>query len=193
MILNYVESFYALFLYFRSKGNSERRWLATARPSARVAGHGQAPAAAASHGQPPCRAGHPQPGLLQGAAGCCQSPLQGGGRPWPKPLAGAAASMRGRPRVWLAPTGATLASVGITRGHASGGGRPLQGRKGQPRGQVCRLQGPARCRPRAAAPVAGAASYADGMQRHRLRRGSGAEGARRGLGHPFEKRTILPL
>ncbi|RZS14632.1 hypothetical protein BHM03_00046348 [Ensete ventricosum] len=40
--LNRVESFYALLLCFRSKGNEERGWLAMARPFARVAGHGLA-------------------------------------------------------------------------------------------------------------------------------------------------------
>ncbi|RZS12710.1 hypothetical protein BHM03_00044183 [Ensete ventricosum] len=42
IILNRIESFYVLLLRFRSKDNKERGWLTTARPSGRVAGHGQA-------------------------------------------------------------------------------------------------------------------------------------------------------
>ncbi|RRT83359.1 hypothetical protein B296_00010194 [Ensete ventricosum] len=57
--------------------------------------HKAAKAARRRGGQPPCRADHPRPGRLHGAASCGQGPLQGGGRPWPKPLAGVVASMRG--------------------------------------------------------------------------------------------------
>ncbi|RWV81979.1 hypothetical protein GW17_00056558 [Ensete ventricosum] len=40
MRLHRVELFYAFLLRFRSEGNKERGWVATPRPSARVAGHG---------------------------------------------------------------------------------------------------------------------------------------------------------
>ncbi|RZR73018.1 hypothetical protein BHM03_00019171 [Ensete ventricosum] len=56
MILNRVESFYVLLLCFHSKDNKERGWPATTRPSARVAGNGQAP----------CRGGQPWPTRMQG-------------------------------------------------------------------------------------------------------------------------------
>ncbi|RWW68503.1 hypothetical protein BHE74_00023969 [Ensete ventricosum] len=46
----------------------------------------------------PCAANHPQPGRLQGAAGCSQGPLQRGDRPRPKPLAGVAPSSAGSAR-----------------------------------------------------------------------------------------------
>ncbi|RWW55594.1 hypothetical protein BHE74_00037756 [Ensete ventricosum] len=61
-----------------------------------------------------------RPSRLQGATGCDQGPLQGGGRPRPKPLVRAAASMRGHPRAWLAPAG-----IGNARDQATGGGCPL--------------------------------------------------------------------
>ncbi|RWW39244.1 hypothetical protein BHE74_00055443 [Ensete ventricosum] len=112
MRLNRVESFYAFLLHFYSEGNEEE-----GRPA-------------------PCRAGHPQPGQLQGSAGYSQGPLQGGDRPRPKPLAWPTTNRRGSPRAWLAPTG-----VGNTRGQVAGDGCPLQGRKGQPHDQGCRLRG----------------------------------------------------
>ncbi|RWV95620.1 hypothetical protein GW17_00041745 [Ensete ventricosum] len=82
-------------------------------------------------GQPPCRTDHPRLRRVQGAAGCVQGPLQGGDRP--KPLAGATASMCGRPRAWLAPVGAAPAGVGSAHGQAA------RGRVA--RGQGCRQQG----------------------------------------------------
>ncbi|RZS23249.1 hypothetical protein BHM03_00056143, partial [Ensete ventricosum] len=117
---------------------------------------------AANHGQPPCSTGHPWPDQLQGVAGCGHGPLQGGGRLRPKPLARAAASMRGRPRAWLAPAGAAPAGVGSARGQAARGSHPRLGSKG--RLPAARLQGaatrpglpPARATaPEGAAPVQG--------------------------------------
>ncbi|RWV81494.1 hypothetical protein GW17_00057082, partial [Ensete ventricosum] len=58
MRLNSVKSFYAFLLYFRSQQSEERGWLAIARPSARVANHGQA-----LYG-----GSHKRPGLLARAA-----------------------------------------------------------------------------------------------------------------------------
>ncbi|RWW10046.1 hypothetical protein GW17_00026431 [Ensete ventricosum] len=52
------------------------------------------------------------------------------------PLAGAAASMRCRPREIKSPNGVSNAC-----GQAARGGCPLHGRKGQPHGQGCRMQG----------------------------------------------------
>ncbi|RWW46475.1 hypothetical protein BHE74_00047595 [Ensete ventricosum] len=69
MRLHRVELFYAFLLRFRSEGNKERGWVATPRPSARVAGHGQAT----------CMGGQPWP-----------SHLQGGDRLWLRPLVGVA-------------------------------------------------------------------------------------------------------
>ncbi|RWW44831.1 hypothetical protein BHE74_00049375 [Ensete ventricosum] len=84
--------------------------------------------------------------------------------------------MSGRTRAWLAPAG-----VGSARGQ---GGRSY-------RGSACARQHrlPARCRTRAAAPAVGATAHADDVQRRRWR----SEGKGRGLGHPFEKRMIIPL
>ncbi|RWW00733.1 hypothetical protein GW17_00036280 [Ensete ventricosum] len=87
--------------------------------------------------------------------------------------------MRGRPWEWLAPAGATPTGVGSAHGQATGGGCLLRGRKGQPHGQGCRSyrgsararrhRPPARCRPRATTPAAGAAAHVDSVQRCRLR------------------------
>ncbi|RZS28838.1 hypothetical protein BHM03_00062490 [Ensete ventricosum] len=89
-------------------------------------------------------------------------------------------------------------------GQATGGGCPLQGCKGQPRGQGCCLQGrplagvaaskgsartrrclqPTRWRSKAVAPVVRAAAHADSVQRRHLRRAATTAttqmGARRG-------------
>ncbi|RRT35477.1 hypothetical protein B296_00039080 [Ensete ventricosum] len=94
---------------------------------------------AASYGQPPCKDDHPRPGRLQWAIGCDQGPLQGGDRPRPKPLVGAAVSMHGYPQAWLAPAGAVPAGVGSARDQVIRGGCPLRGRKGQPQGLGCHL------------------------------------------------------
>ncbi|RRT38333.1 hypothetical protein B296_00040083, partial [Ensete ventricosum] len=65
------------------------------------------------------------------------------------------------------------------RGHAAGGGCPLQGRKGG--------RQPVRCFLKAAAPAVGATAHSDGVQRCYLRRAAAVQmGARRGLGHPFK-------
>ncbi|RZR93166.1 hypothetical protein BHM03_00021609 [Ensete ventricosum] len=86
---------------------------------------------AASHGQP--QAGPTTHGQVggKGQPAMAKAPYKGAGGHGQNPLAGAATSRRGRRRAWLAPI-------------AEGGGCPLQGRKRQPRGQDCRLQGAAR-------------------------------------------------
>ncbi|RRT43813.1 hypothetical protein B296_00044442 [Ensete ventricosum] len=50
MILNRVESLYELLLHFRNKDTKKRGWPAMTRPSARVAGHSQAPTGVANYG-----------------------------------------------------------------------------------------------------------------------------------------------
>ncbi|RWW71559.1 hypothetical protein BHE74_00020689 [Ensete ventricosum] len=95
-------------LPFHLSSHKERGWLATIRPSARVVSHGQdtarPPIGEASHDQPPCRAGHPRP----------------------NPLAGAAANMRSCSQAWLAPMG-----IGSARDHATRGSCPRPGRRGR--------------------------------------------------------------
>ncbi|RWW40265.1 hypothetical protein BHE74_00054336 [Ensete ventricosum] len=71
---------------------------------------------AASHGQPPCRAGHPWPGRLRPS-----SPARG------RPITAKAPCRGSRPRAWLAPTGATPAGVGSSRGQVARGGRSCEG------------------------------------------------------------------
>ncbi|RWV80624.1 hypothetical protein GW17_00058068 [Ensete ventricosum] len=107
----------------------------------------------------------------------------------------ATASMRDRPRAWLAPTGVAPACVGSARGQAAWGSRPWPGRRGAAaryeaardipvaRAAACKggrsYRGSAharrhcslaRCRPRAIAPAVGAAAHADGVQCRHLRR-----------------------
>ncbi|RZS12332.1 hypothetical protein BHM03_00043752 [Ensete ventricosum] len=104
--------------------------------------------------------------------------------------------MRGRP-AWLVPAGVMPTGVGSARGQAAGGDYPLRGCKGQPRGQGCRLQGRPLLqgqRPRKATPPARevppeGSSALDSVQRRQRH----SEGKGRGLGHPFEKRMIIPL
>ncbi|RWW10113.1 hypothetical protein GW17_00026360 [Ensete ventricosum] len=134
----------------------------------------------ASHSQPPCKAGHPRPGRLQGAAGCGKAPCKGAVGHGQNPLAGVAANRRGRPRAWLALVGAAPTSVGSARGQAAG--RPLAGAtasRGSARARW--LHPPTRCRPRAAALTEGAVAHADGVHHRRLRRcsdGDSAEGGK---------------
>ncbi|RZS06993.1 hypothetical protein BHM03_00037750 [Ensete ventricosum] len=65
MRLNYVESFYAFLLCFYSKHSDERGQSTVAGPFVGVAGHGLA--------------------TCKRVAGCCQSPMQMGGRLRPRP------------------------------------------------------------------------------------------------------------
>ncbi|RWW61894.1 hypothetical protein BHE74_00031002 [Ensete ventricosum] len=158
----------------------------------------RAKAARRRGGQPPCRAGHPRSGRLQGATGCGQASLQGGGQPRPKLLVGAAASMRGCPRAWLAPTAwphgvATRCEAArgspTTRAAACKGGHSCRGsartRRHRPRGAARgqqRLSQGRRPTPTACSTVA----YVRQWQRWR------SEGKRRGLGHPFIKGRSCP-
>ncbi|RWW41405.1 hypothetical protein BHE74_00053115 [Ensete ventricosum] len=104
MILNRVESFYALLLHFRNEGSEEGR-PATVSPHAGSATHGQAD--------------------YKGQPATTKAPYKGG-RPRPKPLAGAAPTARPQgaaPRPGLPPARAT-APVGAAP--AQGGTiRPL--------------------------------------------------------------------
>ncbi|RZR85288.1 hypothetical protein BHM03_00012234 [Ensete ventricosum] len=86
MRLNRVESFYAFFLRFRSEGNKEEGWPATASPHVGLATHGQA-AAGCGQGQlarvaPACMAGCGQPAGVAVARGhtCLQCSTLKGGR-----------------------------------------------------------------------------------------------------------------
>ncbi|RWV87360.1 hypothetical protein BHE74_00052374 [Ensete ventricosum] len=71
MRLNRVESFYAFFLRFRSEGNKEEGWPATASPHVGLATHGQA-AAGCGQGQLAREVGAARKG------GTCCSTLKGG-------------------------------------------------------------------------------------------------------------------
>ncbi|RRT44163.1 hypothetical protein B296_00031898 [Ensete ventricosum] len=62
MRLNHVESFYMFLLHFRSECNEERGRQAIARPSARVADHGQALYRGGRPWSGPYRGGHKRPG-----------------------------------------------------------------------------------------------------------------------------------
>ncbi|RZS17974.1 hypothetical protein BHM03_00050186 [Ensete ventricosum] len=111
--------------------------------------------------------------------GCGEGPLQGGGRPRPKPLAGVAVSKRGRPWVWLVPAArpqVAAARCKVTRG--SPAARATAGRSGRQQGQ----------HPRKAAPPEGSSACL-------LRRAAATMATQmraRGIGHTFRKRTILP-
>ncbi|RZS13865.1 hypothetical protein BHM03_00045490 [Ensete ventricosum] len=145
MRLNYVESFYAFLLCFRSEGSEEEGWPATASPHAGSATHGQVVAKA----------------------------LQGGNRLRPG-LARKGGRRRSRGQH---PAGATAAHGHTCLHHDAHKGGRLQGaREGLPQAGLWRR------RARAAAAYAGAAVVAATTQMEQ-----------EGLGHPFKKRTILPL
>ncbi|RRT50193.1 hypothetical protein B296_00004060 [Ensete ventricosum] len=97
-----VESFYAFLLRFHSE---EEGRPAMANPHAGSATHDQAD--------------------YKGQLAAVKAPCKCGGWPRPKPLAGAAASMRDRSWAGLVPIGVVPASVGNARGQAAGGGYPL--------------------------------------------------------------------
>ncbi|RRT31254.1 hypothetical protein B296_00058872 [Ensete ventricosum] len=93
---------------------------------------------ATNHGQPQGPTTHGQAGCkVQSAA--AKDPYKGAIGHGQSPLARAAASMNSRPREWLAPVGAMPTGVGNANSQAAWGSRPRPGRKGQPRGQGCRL------------------------------------------------------
>ncbi|RWV80149.1 hypothetical protein GW17_00058622 [Ensete ventricosum] len=171
MILNRVESFYALLLCFHNKDNKERGWQAMARP----------PAGVASHGQSPCKAGHPRP--------CSWLQPRPPTRGWP---ATAKAPCRGSRQHARPPAGMASACRGDTCGRRQHprlgrrGGCPLRGCKGQPHDQGCRLQGRPLLQGQQRLPTPAACSVAAcAGQRRWWQRCS--EGKGRGLGHPLRK------
>ncbi|RZS24790.1 hypothetical protein BHM03_00057899 [Ensete ventricosum] len=97
MRLNCVESFYALLLHFRRKGNEERGWPATARPPTGAAGYGQGQPAREAGGaykgrQTPAACRRSLAGAVAHRGGACRQKRhpQGlppaanrGARPWP--------------------------------------------------------------------------------------------------------------
>ncbi|RRT52710.1 hypothetical protein B296_00006174 [Ensete ventricosum] len=145
----------------------------------RVADHGQAlcnggwprphpPARVATHGQPPCRAGHLRPGRLgprpplRGRPTMAKAPCRGSRQHARSPVvmasayrAAPAAKPQGAVALYEAARGSLMARATACKGGST------HARQHHP---------PARCRPRAAAPVVGAAAHADGVQHRRLRK-----------------------
>ncbi|RWV83952.1 hypothetical protein GW17_00054382 [Ensete ventricosum] len=109
MRLNRIESFYVFLLYFCNKRSKDRGQSTTARLSAGVVGHSQAP----------YKGGRPWLGHLQGGGPPRLGHLQGGDRLWPRPPA------KGRPTAAKAPYKGVVgcyqgqpARATIARGHS---------------------------------------------------------------------------
>ncbi|RRT31924.1 hypothetical protein B296_00054541 [Ensete ventricosum] len=149
-----------------------------ARPSTRVAGHGQAP----------CRGGQPRPGHLQGGGWLRPGLARKGGQRYPQRAAARKGSARGgcasgqKHRPQGLPPAASRGS--IARYRQQGQHRPQRLPSAASRGSA---------RPRSSRQRGDAREGAACRSKADCRGGSGdAEGAK-GLGHFFEKRTILPL
>ncbi|RRT32235.1 hypothetical protein B296_00053287 [Ensete ventricosum] len=139
-------------------------------------------AAAHGHDQPPYSGGRPP---ARGRSIAARSPVRGGhpqghqpcGHDRLRPGRRACCPLRDSKRQ----SPATRPQVAAAHCKAARGSPATAGRSDRQ---------PSRCRPKAAAPTAGAAAHADGVQRRHLRRAVTAittqMGARRGLGHPFK-------
>ncbi|RWW20859.1 hypothetical protein GW17_00015012 [Ensete ventricosum] len=135
--------------------------------------------------------------LQGGRPAIAKSPLQGGGRLRPSPLQGRPPAMAASPRARTAaarPQGPVAHGV-TARAAARGQDSHHQGRSlaraaaSSGSASARRCHQPARCRPKAAMPIAGAATHVDDVQCRHLRRvvATAAQmGARRGLGHSFK-------